>query len=639
MVSVVMQNLILKKNLAAAVKRWPNISAEELLKEPDFENYAVEDCVNGEKTVKARRNVTRGDCPFIYVHSKYDPSRAAINFAKTVVLDKSGGALILCGMGFGYEAREFLRNMGGDNRIIICEPDYGLLRHAFRNADLTDIILDGRVSAFAGFPGKKLGEELDLFFRHFFTLGNIEKAVLIKMPVYSRLYGNELDTAHIALINTAKYLSILKNSIVNLSELWYLSHFRNLKTVAGSYPADNFFDLLTGKPAVLVSAGPSLNKNADLLKEISGRMFVLCVYTALKVLEARGVRPDMVISLDGQQIIYDDFQNYAFDMPLIFCNTINPGLFRTHKGKTIAAMTGNDAFMANLLSGVGVRTEPVQTGESVACAAVDILCKMGADPVIFIGQDFAYSDGKNHADGTFYDGRNSAGDVDSNKFAVEAWDGSQVLTDDMWFVYLEWFRRYIREDGGKRTFIDATEGGALIKGAERMTFREAIDRHLTCGYDVEAVLEAGFAKGVMLDAAQARKLAEKLTFVKADLERCREPLREGIGLSGKLEEMYKRPDAPDPESVERILRKFVRIDGVLDEVKESAPIMDVLFTKFTLDLNFKRPEDMSDGGYVARRSLILYKSLLEAVEFTLPLIEETVAEMLEVGNRKMEAAN
>ena len=623
--NILSDNSLLKKNLAASAKAWPRISADELLKEPNNEDYAAEECANGEKTVRAR-------CcgSFVYVHSKYDPGYAAAKIAKTVALDKNGGILIICGMGFGYEVREFLRNMGEDNRLIICEPDYALLRHAFRRVDLTDIILDGRVFAVAG----ESSEELDALFRGFFTLDNIEKTVLVKMPVYTRLYGKKLDTAYDALANTAKYYSILKNSIVSLSEMWYLSHFRNLKTVAGSYLIDNFFGLLEDKPAVLVSAGPSLNKNVELLREIKGKAFILCVYTALKVLEKLNIRPDMVISLDGKQIIYTDYASYDFDMPLVFCNTINPEMFATHKGKTVAAMTGNDAFIADVLAELGVRTERVQTGESVACAAVDILCKMGADPVIFIGQDFAYSGGKNHADGTFYDGENGIDDVDTRKFPVDAWDGSEVLTDDMWFVYLEWFRRYIytaRESGDdkdkKRVFVDATEGGALIKGTERMTFREALDKYRPAFYDVESVLEAGFAKGISMDAGQVRLLTDKLAGVRADLERCAAPLREGIALSERLEELYRPDDAPDPASVKRILGEFAHIDRALDEVKGSTPIMDTLFSKAALDLNFKRPEGMSEGAYVAKRSLILYESLMKAIEFTLPLIDETIADL------------
>ncbi|MCL2352471.1 MAG: DUF115 domain-containing protein [Firmicutes bacterium] len=618
--SFITDGAFLEKNQAAAAKAWPRILAGEILKGPDSENYIPEDCFNGEKTVRARAN---RDSPFIYVHSKYDPSGVAARFAEKISAVKNRGAVILGGMGFGHEVRALLKALDPEDRIIVCEPDYDMLRLAFRCADLTDIMLDGRVFAVAGASF----EELDDLFRDIFNMGSIEKVMLVKMPAYARLINGKPDAAREALLSTAKYYSILRNSLVNLCELWYRSLFANLKTIASSCLIDNFFGCLDGKPAVLVSAGPSLNKNAGLLRGIKGKTFILCVYTALKVLEKLGVRPDMVISLDGKQIIYRDFQNYEFDMPLIYCNTINPEMFAAHRGKTVAAMTGNDAFLAGVLSELGVSTTRVQTGESVACAAVDILCKMGADPVIFIGQDFAYSDGKNHADGTFYDGKNSSGDIDSRKFPVEAWDGGTVLTDDMWFVYLEWFRRYIAGDGGKRTFVDATEGGALIKGAERMTFREAIQTYCVPGYDTEAALAPGFGKGPMLGADQVNKLADKLTRVREDLKLCLEPLRSGIGLSERLAAMYEKGVAPDPEDVNRVLGEFAKIDAVLEEIKASAPIMDTLFSKSTFDLNFERPEDMCEGAYVAKRSLILYKSLLEAAEITLPLVEGTIGEL------------
>ncbi|MCL2461269.1 MAG: DUF115 domain-containing protein [Defluviitaleaceae bacterium] len=615
-----MENAIFEKNLEAAARAWPLLSAEELRKQPDTLNCLAEDCINaaGEKTLLARY---KGN--FIHIHSKYDPSRAAEGFARHIPLEKKNGALILCGMGFGYEVREYLRTISEDNRIIVCEPDYELLRHAFRSVDLTGLMRDGRVFVVAG----ESKDGLAARFRERIGMYAIDRAVIAKMPAYWRLYGDRLDAARDALLETAKYFAIIRNSISKLSETWYLSHFRNWKTLAQSCAIDNFFGLLEGKPAVLVSAGPSLNKNVGLLNEIKGKVFILCVYTALKVLEKRNIRPDMVIALDGRQIIYRDFANYAFDMPLIYCSSVNPDIFGAHSGKTVAAMTGNDGFTAGVLSELGVKTERVQTGESVACAALDILCKMGAGPVIFIGQDFAYSGGKNHADGTFYDGKNGAEDVASQKFPVEAWDGGQVLTDDMWYVYLEWFGRYIREDGGKRTFVDATEGGALIRGTERMTFRQAIKKYRKHGYDVESILKMGFAKGPLMDAAKVRMLVEKLAQVRADLEETLKILGYGIGLSEKLEKLYEETDSPDSEDINEILKEFGKVDEVLERVKHSTPIMDVLFMKSALDLNAVRAEGTNEGTYAARRSHILYKSLLDAAEFTLPLIDEAQADL------------
>ena len=51
-------------------------------------------------------------------------------------------------------------------------------------------------------------------------------------------------------------------------------------------------------PAFIVSAGPSLDKNIDELKNIKGRGVIMAVDTAIKPLLKKGIVPDIVASVD-----------------------------------------------------------------------------------------------------------------------------------------------------------------------------------------------------------------------------------------------------------------------------------------------------------------------------------------------------
>ena len=53
-----------------------------------------------------------------------------------------------------------------------------------------------------------------------------------------------------------------------------------------------------GYPAFIVSAGPSLDKNIDMLKEVKGRGMIMAVDTAIKPLLKKGIVPDIVASVD-----------------------------------------------------------------------------------------------------------------------------------------------------------------------------------------------------------------------------------------------------------------------------------------------------------------------------------------------------
>ena len=56
-------------------------------------------------------------------------------------------------------------------------------------------------------------------------------------------------------------------------------------------------------PAIVVAAGPSLNKNIDELKRAKGKAFIIAVDTAIKPLLKKGIIPDMFAIVDGKKPI------------------------------------------------------------------------------------------------------------------------------------------------------------------------------------------------------------------------------------------------------------------------------------------------------------------------------------------------
>lgn len=51
----------------------------------------------------------------------------------------------------------------------------------------------------------------------------------------------------------------------------------------------------------MVAAGPSLNKNIQVLKKAKNRLFILAVDTAVKPLIKAGIKPDAFITIDAKK--------------------------------------------------------------------------------------------------------------------------------------------------------------------------------------------------------------------------------------------------------------------------------------------------------------------------------------------------
>lgn len=67
---------------------------------------------------------------------------------------------------------------------------------------------------------------------------------------------------------------------------------------------DKFNELnKNGGTAIIVSAGPSLDKNVEDLKKAEGKAMIIAVDTALKTVLRAGVRPDLTICVDPRKEI------------------------------------------------------------------------------------------------------------------------------------------------------------------------------------------------------------------------------------------------------------------------------------------------------------------------------------------------
>jgi hypothetical protein len=92
--------------------------------------------------------------------------------------------------------------------------------------------------------------------------------------------------------------------------------------------------------------------------------------------------------------------------------------------------------------------------------------------IILIGQDLALTGSYMYADGNKIDLNNS----EKTLIEVQDINGSTVYTYGDYYRYLKWFEQEIPllQDV---SVIDATEGGALIRGSLVMTFEEAIKKY------------------------------------------------------------------------------------------------------------------------------------------------------------------
>jgi hypothetical protein len=72
----------------------------------------------------------------------------------------------------------------------------------------------------------------------------------------------------------------------------------NLPSLLFEQPLARYKDVYRGKTAVIISAGPTLDRNLETIKKYRDRFVLFAVGTALKTLYANDIKPDFLCIIE-----------------------------------------------------------------------------------------------------------------------------------------------------------------------------------------------------------------------------------------------------------------------------------------------------------------------------------------------------
>ncbi|MDR3560136.1 MAG: DUF115 domain-containing protein [Negativicutes bacterium] len=251
--------------------------------------------------------------------------------------------------------------------------------------------------------------------------------------------------------------------------LWLENTVKNL--VVPAYPGEIMKDLFYGKPAIIVSAGPSLEKHMHLLEEAQHKAIIVAVGTATKVLDKAGIRPHFRAAMDSFEHGMNIFENLTTtDIPLLFANQLYPGMVACYPGPLVRIVKSDDYFGQYLCELDGQSLIIPETGPSIANLVLSLLCEMKCPTVIIIGQDMCFKEEKIHAEG----GDTVQEQEKQHLMTVRDIYGNEVQTLANYWSIKGALERSIANNPKVR-FINATEGGLGVDGAENRRLADVLD--------------------------------------------------------------------------------------------------------------------------------------------------------------------
>jgi hypothetical protein len=422
--------------------------------------------------------------------SRHEPLREGKLLAEQAPIE-SAACIVVMGMGAGHHVAALAERMNRSGAIFVYEPDVALMRSIMQERDFSAWIdrsnvvvlvsedqaaITASVSGLEGLlaAGVKILE-------HPASQGRIgrERAESFggALTAVMRAVKTNVVTTFVQVETT------LRNLLMNVDRYASLPGIADLAGVA------------EGLPAVVVAAGPSLERNIDLLVDPANRakVVVIAAQTVLKKLLAKGIKPDFVTALDYHEIsrrFYEGLSEKDVEgVTLVVEPKANPAILSAYPG---AVRCPAERVLDELLgSEFGREMGGLTPGATVAHLAYYLARYLGCDPVILTGQDLGFTDGQYyHAGAAIH--RVWAGELNEfNTLEMLEWQrivrarnilhsatdhlGRHIYTDEQMAAYLVQFERDFAGDAALgKTTIDATEGGVLKKHTQIRSLREVL---------------------------------------------------------------------------------------------------------------------------------------------------------------------
>ena len=337
-------------------------------------------------------------------------------------------------------------------------------------------------------------------------------------------------------------------------ERWAVQGLANLPALMKTPSITTLRNAFSGKPAIIVSPGPSLKKNISQLKALQDRAVIISSLQTLKPLFSEGVIADFALVIEAVDLNYMFAAlppQYLLKLPgLVLGVTIHPDTYYQPLQNTqIFSFASNNYADEWLYSNYGDEAH-LPGGGSVSCAAIAFGSYLGCSSLTLVGQDLSFSDGKMYIDTAPLGGTSATLSSDGQTLQVNyrgmsqevqnelrqwhvrptarklpGYDGGEVVTTADFFHFHGWFVRFAEYHKKRHRFYNSTEGGAFIPGMEHLPLAEVSRREFSATIDKRSIIETRHA-AAMASPAQAERRARISRFVR----QCAEQLRQVTAL-------------------------------------------------------------------------------------------------------------
>lgn len=326
-------------------------------------------------------------------------------------------------------------------------------------------------------------------------------------------------------------MCILQNTkyseYLNTSPLIYKNFFHNLKKIKEYVLSQNLYHQFSNIPAIICGAGPSLDLEAPIIKDLKNRALIFAGGSSLPILSHHQVEPHFAVGIDP----FDSHQrtlahNIFFEIPIFFRARMHHlALDFCHGPKLYTCQAVGYPIVEHIEQKLDVFSTLIDEGHNVVNFSTQLAYLLGCNPIIFVGCDLAYDHQSPYANSLPNNSNLPAYNViDENDFTINRGiiktnnNNQKIFTLWKWEQEAKWISEFASSHKD-RTFINTSLSGLKIPTLKMHSLKELLNFYLLNEYDLKGWIHQQICSSKPINV-DLKKVQMTLTDEKKGLQEC-----------------------------------------------------------------------------------------------------------------------
>lgn len=366
---------------------------------------------NNEKTVTVNN---------FFLHSSYNPSNEAKRFVELISIPFNPKYIIVIEPAISY-CLPYLREKFPHTKIGVIRFSKDFIQF---NSNF-DFYID-YINNITNFEN---------YLYNFFNESQFLQTFIVSWKNSEKVFNNDFNTVTVAIKKVLQKAKTILITRQYFEKKWLLNSVMFCKY------AKKFISpiIQINKPILIFSSGPSSFKVLPYIKKNRNQIFLICLSSAISILDYYQISPDLYMSTDGGYWAGQHLKKIHSNIPLAlpieaFCSK------STLQKQKILPLIYSDSLLANYLINSKIQYTTIQRNGTIAGTAIEFALSLNNYPLFITGIDLCTKKGFQHTQPNELEINNSL--QDNKLFSKETRLSKAEFNSNSFDIYKSWFDNF-----------------------------------------------------------------------------------------------------------------------------------------------------------------------------------------------------